>query len=213
MSIKVFIMDDHEVVRRGLIDLVSAEPDMEVVGEAGTAAEALARIPQTKPDIAVLDVRLPDGNGVEVCRDIRTQLPDTQCLMLTSYADDEALFDAIMAGATGYVLKDIQGTDLLDAIRTIASGKSLLDPMATQRVMERLRAPHKEDDAVAGLTEQERKILDLIGEGMTNRQIGQTLFLAEKTVKNYVSSLLAKLGMERRTQAAAFVARRQARSN
>jgi DNA-binding NarL/FixJ family response regulator len=186
---------------------------MEVVGEAGTAAEALARIPQTKPDIAVLDVRLPDGNGVEVCRDIRTQLPDTQCLMLTSYADDEALFDAIMAGATGYVLKDIQGTDLLDAIRTIASGKSLLDPMATQRVMERLRAPHKEDDAVAGLTEQERKILDLIGEGMTNRQIGQTLFLAEKTVKNYVSSLLAKLGMERRTQAAAFVARRQARSN
>jgi DNA-binding NarL/FixJ family response regulator len=213
MSIKVFIMDDHEVVRRGLIDLVSAEPDMEVVGEAGTAAEALARIPQTKPDIAVLDVRLPDGNGVEVCRDIRTELPDTQCLMLTSYADDEALFDAIMAGATGYVLKDIQGTDLLDALRTIASGKSLLDPMATQRVMERLRAPHKEDDAVAGLTEQERKILDLIGEGMTNRQIGQTLFLAEKTVKNYVSSLLAKLGMERRTQAAAFVARRQARSN
>jgi DNA-binding NarL/FixJ family response regulator len=213
MSIKVFIMDDHEVVRRGLIDLVSAEPDMEVVGEAGTAAEALARIPQTKPHIAVLDVRLPDGNGVEVCRDIRTELPDTQCLMLTSYADDEALFDAIMAGATGYVLKDIQGTDLLDALRTIASGKSLLDPMATQRVMERLRAPHKEDDAVAGLTEQERKILDLIGEGMTNRQIGQTLFLAEKTVKNYVSSLLAKLGMERRTQAAAFVARRQARSN
>jgi DNA-binding NarL/FixJ family response regulator len=213
MSIKVFIMDDHEVVRRGLIDLVSAEPDMEVVGEAGTAAEALAHIPQTKPHIAVLDVRLPDGNGVEVCRDIRTELPDTQCLMLTSYADDEALFDAIMAGATGYVLKDIQGTDLLDAIRTIASGKSLLDPMATQRVMERLRAPHKEDDAVAGLTEQERKILDLIGEGMTNRQIGQTLFLAEKTVKNYVSSLLAKLGMERRTQAAAFVARRQARSN
>ena len=213
MNIKVFIMDDHEVVRRGLIDLVSAEPDMEVVGEAGTAAEALARIPQTKPHIAVLDVRLPDGNGVEVCRDIRTQLPDTQCLMLTSYADDEALFDAIMAGATGYVLKDIQGTDLLDAIRTIASGKSLLDPMATQRVMERLRTPHKEDDAVAGLTEQERKILDLIGEGMTNRQIGQTLFLAEKTVKNYVSSLLAKLGMERRTQAAAFVARRQVRKN
>jgi len=213
MSIKVFIMDDHEVVRRGLIDLVSAEPDMEVVGEAGTAAEALARIPQTKPDIAVLDVRLPDGNGVKVCRDIRTELPNTQCLMLTSYADDEALFDAIMAGATGYVLKDIQGTDLLDAIRTIASGKSLLDPMATQRVMERLRAPHKEDDAVAGLTEQERKILDLIGEGMTNRQIGQTLFLAEKTVKNYVSSLLAKLGMERRTQAAVFVARRQVRKN
>ena len=211
MTIKVFIMDDHEVVRRGLIDLVSAEPDMEVVGEAGTAAQALARIPQAQPHIAVLDVRLPDGNGVEVCRDIRTELPDTQCLMLTSYADDEALFDAIMAGATGYVLKDIQGTDLLDAIRTIASGKSLLDPMATQRVMERLRAPHKEDDAVAALTEQERKILDLIGEGMTNRQIGQTLFLAEKTVKNYVSSLLAKLGMERRTQAAAFVARRQAR--
>ena len=163
-------------------------------------------------DVAVLDVRLPDGNGVEVCREIRNELPATQCLMLTSYSDDEALFDAIMAGATGYVLKDIQGTDLLEAIRTISSGQSLLDPMATQRVMERLRTPNKDDDAIASLTEQERKILDLIGEGMTNRQIGQTLFLAEKTVKNYVSSLLAKLGMERRTQAAAFVARRQARS-
>ncbi|HAM24876.1 MAG TPA: DNA-binding response regulator [Actinobacteria bacterium] len=212
MSINVFILDDHEVVRRGLADLVSAEPDMEVVGQAGSAAEALRKIPAARPDVAVLDVRLPDGNGVEVCREIRNELPATQCLMLTSYSDDEALFDAIMAGATGYVLKDIQGTDLLEAIRTISSGQSLLDPMATQRVMERLRTPNKDDDAIASLTEQERKILDLIGEGMTNRQIGQTLFLAEKTVKNYVSSLLAKLGMERRTQAAAFVARRQARS-
>ena len=210
-GIQVFFLDDHEVVRRGLIDLISAEPDMEVVGEAGTAAEALERIPIVKPDVAVLDVRLPDGTGVEVCREIRSQLPGTQCLMLTSYADDEALFDAIMAGASGYVLKDIRGNDLLEAIRAIASGRSLLDPLATQRVMERLRAPHQDDDRVAALTDQERKILNLIGEGMTNRQIGQTLFLAEKTVKNYVSSLLAKLGMERRTQAAAFVARRQAR--
>lgn len=209
-GIQVFFLDDHEVVRRGLVDLVSMEPDMEVVGEASTAAEALQRIPAVTPDVAVLDVRLPDGTGVEVCREIRSQLPGVQCLMLTSYADDEALFDAIMAGASGYVLKDIKGNDLVDAIRTVASGRSLLDPATTQRVMERLRAPRETDDRLAALTDQERRILDLIGEGLTNRQIGEHMFLAEKTVKNYVSSLLAKLGMERRTQAAAFVARRQA---
>lgn len=209
-GIQVFFLDDHEVVRRGLVDLVSMEPDMEVIGEASTAAEALQRIPAVTPDVAVLDVRLPDGTGVEVCREIRSQLPGVQCLMLTSYADDEALFDAIMAGASGYVLKDIKGNDLVDAIRTVASGRSLLDPATTQRVMERLRAPRETDDRLAALTDQERRILDLIGEGMTNRQIGEHMFLAEKTVKNYVSSLLAKLGMERRTQAAAFVARRQA---
>jgi two-component system response regulator DevR len=212
-GIQVFFLDDHEVVRRGLVDLVSMEPDMEVVGEASTAAEALQRIPTVTPDVAVLDVRLPDGTGVEVCREIRSQMPGVRCLMLTSYADDEALFDAIMAGASGYVLKDIKGNDLVDAIRTVASGRSLLDPSTTQRVMERLRAPRETDDRLAALTDQERRILDLIGEGLTNRQIGEHMFLAEKTVKNYVSSLLAKLGMERRTQAAAFVARRQAEQN
>jgi DNA-binding NarL/FixJ family response regulator len=209
-GIQVFFLDDHEVVRRGLMDLVSLEPDMEVVGEASTAAEALRLIPTTLPDVAVLDVRLPDQSGVEVCREIRAEHPGIHCLMLTSYADDEALFAAIMAGASGYVLKDIKGNDLVEAIRTIASGKSLLDPSATQRVMERLRVPRENDDRLASLTDQERRILELIGEGLTNRQIGEQMFLAEKTVKNYVSSLLAKLGMERRTQAAAFVARREA---
>jgi DNA-binding NarL/FixJ family response regulator len=212
-GIRVFFLDDHEVVRRGLMDLVAMEPDMEVVGEASTATQALERLASTLPDVAVLDVRLPDGSGVEVCREIRAAHPSVHCLMLTSYADDEALFAAIMAGASGYVLKDIKGNDLVEAIRTIASGKSLLDPAATQRVMERLRGPRESDDRLASLTEQERRILDLIGEGLTNRQIGEHMFLAEKTVKNYVSSLLAKLGMERRTQAAAFVARRQAGPN
>lgn len=205
--IRVFLLDDHEIVRRGLADLIGLEKDMEVVGEAGSTAEALHRIPASRPDVAVLDVRLPDGSGVEVCRDIRSDMPDVRCLMLTSYADDEALFDAIMAGASGYVLKEIRGNDLIDAIRQVAAGKSLLDPMATQRVLERLRQGEKQDSRLDGLSDQERRILELIGEGMTNRQIGQTMHLAEKTVKNYVSSLLAKLGMERRTQAAAYVAR------
>ncbi|GAA3054643.1 response regulator transcription factor [Kitasatospora albolonga] len=187
------------------------EDDIEVVGEAGTAAEALTRIPAVNPDVAVLDVRLPDGNGVEVCREVRSQRPEIKCLMLTSFSDDEALFDAIMAGASGYVLKAIRGTDLLSAVRDVAAGKSLLDPVATSRVLERLRdGGEKEDERLAQLTKQERRILDLIGEGMTNRQIGNELHLAEKTVKNYVSSLLAKMGMERRTQAAAYVARHQA---
>ncbi|WP_035847245.1 response regulator [Kitasatospora azatica] len=207
-QIRVFLLDDHEVVRRGVHELLSVEPDIEVVGEAGTAAEALSRIPAVNPDVAVLDVRLPDGNGVEVCREIRSRRPEIRCLMLTSFSDDEALFDSIMAGASGYVLKAIRGTDLLSAVRDVAAGKSLLDPVATSRVLERLRAGgEQEDEKLAQLTKQERRILDLIGEGMTNRQIGNELHLAEKTVKNYVSSLLAKMGMARRTQAAAYVAR------
>jgi len=205
--IRVFLMDDHEIVRRGLADLIGLETDMEIVGEAGTTHEALVRIPAARPHVAVLDVRLPDGSGVEVCRDIRSSMPEVHCLMLTSYADDEALFDAIMAGASGYVLKEIRGTDLIEAIRHVAGGRSLLDPQATQRVLERLRNGEPHDDRLDMLSEQERRILELIGEGLTNRQIGEQMHLAEKTVKNYVSSLLAKLGMERRTQAAAFVAR------
>ena len=200
-------MDDHEIVRRGLADLIGLERDMEVVGEAGSAASALQRIPAAQPDVAVLDVRLPDGSGVEVCREVRSTLPNVKCLMLTSYSDDEALFDAIMAGAAGYVLKDIRGNDLIEAIRQVAAGRSLLDPVATARVLERLREGEQHDGRLDALTDQEKRILDLIGEGMTNRQIGEQMHLAEKTIKNYVSSLLAKLGMERRTQAAAFSAR------
>ncbi|MCS0635272.1 response regulator transcription factor [Streptomyces sp. LP05-1] len=213
-KITVFLLDDHEIVRRGVHELLSGERDLEVVGEAGTAADALVRIPATRPDVAVLDVRLPDGSGVEVCREIRSRDEGIACLMLTSFADDEALFDAIMAGASGYVLKAIRGEELLTAVRDVAAGKSLLDPVATARVLERLRggrgAGGGGDDRLAGLTEQERKILDLIGEGLTNRAIGERLHLAEKTIKNYVSSLLSKLGMERRSQAAAYVARLQA---
>jgi DNA-binding NarL/FixJ family response regulator len=205
--IKVFLLDDHEIVRRGVKDLLEAEDDIIVIGEAGTASSALARIPALKPDVAVLDVRLPDGDGVSVCRDIRSQMPDVACLMLTSFGDDEALFDAIMAGASGYVLKQIRGTDLVGAVRTVASGQSLLDPEAASKVMARMRDQSRRSDPLAALTGQERKILELIGEGLTNRQIGERLFLAEKTVKNYVSALFAKLGMERRTQAAAYAAR------
>ncbi|QDY77891.1 response regulator [Streptomyces qinzhouensis] len=210
-KITVFLLDDHEVVRRGVHELLSVEDDIVVVGEAGTAEDALARIPATRPDVAVLDVRLPDGSGVEVCREIRSRDESIKCLMLTSFADDEALFDAIMAGASGYVLKAIRGNELLSAVRDVAAGRSLLDPVATARVLARLRdGGPKRDDKLASLTEQERRILDLIGEGMTNRAIGERLHLAEKTIKNYVSSLLSKLGMERRSQAAAYVARLQA---
>jgi len=209
-TIRVFLLDDHELVRRGLTDLLDTESDLEVVGEASSVAEAMVRIPATKPDVAVLDVRLPDGSGVEVCRDIRSDMPDVKCLMLTSFSDDEALFDAIMAGASGYVLKEIRGHDLVDAIRQVASGRSLLDPSLVQKVLERLRRGNEDDERLASLSDQERRILELIGEGLTNRQIGEHMHLAEKTVKNYVSSLLAKLGMERRTQAAAFVARMEA---
>ena len=205
--IGVFLLDDHEIVRRGVRELLEAEPDIRVVGEAGTAASALARIPALRPDVAVLDVRLPDGDGVSVCRDIRSSMPEVACLMLTSFGDDEALFDAIMAGAAGYVLKQIRGTDLVGAVRTVASGESMLDPEAASRVMRRMRDQAQRSDPLSELTPQERRILELIGEGLTNRQIGERMYLAEKTVKNYVSALFAKLGMERRTQAAAFAAR------
>jgi DNA-binding NarL/FixJ family response regulator len=206
-GIKVFLLDDHEIVRRGVREMLEAEPDITVIGEAGTAESALARIPALMPDVAVLDVRLPDGDGVTVCRDIRSRHPEVACLMLTSFGDDEALFDAIMAGAAGYVLKQIRGTDLVGAVRTVAAGGSMLDPGAAGKVMARMRDAANRKDPLAGLTPQERKILELIGEGLTNRQIGERMYLAEKTVKNYVSGLFAKLGMERRTQAAAYATR------
>ncbi|GAA1108976.1 response regulator [Nocardiopsis composta] len=210
--IKVFLVDDHEVVRRGVSALLEGEPDMRVVGEAGTAEQALARIPAASPDVAVLDVRLPGGSGVSVCREIRSARPEIACLMLTSYADDEALFEAVLAGAAGYVLKQIHGADLVGAVRTVAAGGSLLDPGSTGRVMERLRSTPAEPDPLAELSPQERQILDLIGEGLTNRQIGERLYLAEKTVKNYVSSLLSKLDLKRRTQAAVLVAELRTRN-
>jgi len=199
--ITVFLVDDHEVVRRGVHEMVEAEGDLRVVGDAGTAAQALQRIPLVRPQVAVLDVRLPDGNGVELCRELRDLMPDLACLMLTSFADDQALLDAVLAGAAGYVLKNIRGNDLVAAIRTVAAGGSLLDPRATSLVLARLRAP-RSPDVLAQLSEQERRILALIGEGLTNREIGARLFLAEKTVKNYVSNVLAKLGLQRRTQIA-----------
>ena len=203
----MFLLDDHEVVRRGVSDLLEAEPDIKVIGEAGTVCSALARIPALRPAVAVLDVRLPDGDGVTVCREIRSRMPEVACLMLTSFGDDDALFDSIMAGAAGFVLKQIRGTDLIGVVRTVASGQSTLDPDAASHVMARLRGESDKRDLLAGLTPQERRILELIGEGLTNRQMSSRLFLAEKTVKNYVSALFAKLGMERRTQAAAFAAR------
>jgi two-component system response regulator DevR len=212
VAIRVFLLDDHEVVRRGLRDLLEAEDDLDVVGEAGTADEAYGRIPATSPDVAVLDVRLPDGDGVEVCRDIRSKHPDIACIMLTSFADDEAVYAAIMAGAAGYLLKQVRGTDLVDAIRRVGQGESLLDPSVTTRVLERIRN-RDQNDELSALTGQERKILELIAEGLTNRQIGERMFLAEKTVKNYVSNMLAKLGMSRRTEAAAYAARLSERRN
>jgi two-component system, NarL family, response regulator DevR len=212
VPLAVFLLDDHEVVRTGLRALLEAGDDITVVGEAGTVAEALSRIPVVKPDVAILDVRLPDGSGVEVCREVRSADPDIVCVMLTSYADDEALIASIMAGAAGYVLKQIGSIDLLDTIRRAGAGESLLDPALTSRVIDRLREGPAVDPRLASLTPQERRILDLIAEGNTNRQIGEEMYLAEKTVKNYVSNLLAKLGMERRTQAATFAARLNERS-
>ena len=203
-KIGVFLLDDHQVVRRGLKDMLEDEPDFEVIGEASTAAEALARVPALRPRVAVLDVRLPDGDGVSVCRDLRSRMPELACLMLTSFSDDEALFDAIMAGASGYLLKQVSGMDLVGAVRTVAAGGSLLDPKLTAAVMTRLRAGDRKDP-LATLTAQERRILEFIGDGLTNRQIGERMYLAEKTVKNYVSSLMAKLGVERRVQAAVMV--------
>ena len=205
-TIRVFLLDDHEVVRRGVAALLESADDMEIVGEASTAEQAIARIPAAEPDVAVLDVRLPDGDGVTVCREIRSRLPRTACLMLTSFSDEEALFDAVMAGAAGYVLKQIHGSDLVSAVRTVASGQSLLDPRSTAQMLRRLRDRETRDDPLAALSDQERQILELIGQGLTNRQIGERMFLAEKTVKNYVSNLFTKLGMSRRTQAAAFAA-------
>ncbi|MCO6004133.1 response regulator transcription factor [Actinoallomurus purpureus] len=210
MTVRVFLLDDHEVVRRGVAALLSSESDIEIVGEAGSAEQALARIPAARPDVAVLDVRLPDGDGVSVCREIRSRMPEVACLMLTSFSDEEALFDAVMAGAAGYVLKQIHGSDLVSAVRTVASGQSLLDPRSTAQMLQRLRERQTRKDPLAALSAQERQILELIGEGLTNRQIGERLFLAEKTVKNYVSNLFAKLDMRRRTQAAAFVAQLKA---
>jgi len=212
VSVRVFLLDDHEIVRTGLRSLLEATDDLVVVGEAATVAEALVRIPAAHPDVAVLDVRLPDGSGVEVCREVRSQSPEIACVMLTSYADDEALFAAIMAGASGYVLKQVGGTSLVDDVRRVAAGESLLDPALTKRVLERLREGPEEDPLLGTLTPQERRILDLIAEGQTNRQIADTMYLAEKTVKNYVSNLLTKLGMERRTQAATYAARLSERS-
>jgi DNA-binding NarL/FixJ family response regulator len=200
--IRVFLLDDHEVVRRGLADLLQAEGDIEVVGESGSAVQATSRIPALKPDVAVLDARLPDGNGIDVCRDVRAVDSTIKGLILTSYEDDEALFAAIMAGASGYVLKQIRGTDLVDAVRRVAAGQSLLDPAITARVLERIRHGIEEPKELKSLTEQERRILEYIAEGLTNHEIAQRMFLADKTVKNYVSSVLAKLGLERRTQAA-----------
>ncbi|HKS43499.1 MAG TPA: response regulator transcription factor [Amycolatopsis sp.] len=200
--IKVFLVDDHEVVRRGVKDLLEADPELTVIGEAASAAQALARIPALQPDIAVLDVRLPDGNGIELCRELRSRLPELNVLMLTSYTDEEAMLNAIMAGAGGYVIKDIQGLQLVSAVRDVGAGRSLLDNRAAATLMAKLRAEADSGGPLAGLTERERTLLDLIGEGLTNRQISERMYLAEKTVKNYVSRLLTKLGLERRTQAA-----------
>lgn len=205
-TVRVYLLDDHEVVRRGLRELLESEGDIEVVGESASAEEAQRRIPALRPAVAVLDGRLPDGSGIDVCREVRSRDPGIACLILTSYDDDDALFSAIMAGAAGYVLKQVRGNDLVDAVRRVAAGQSLLDPAVTSRVLTRLREGGEQDARLATLTDQERRILGLIAEGMTNRQIAGEMFLAEKTVKNYVSSLLAKLGMERRTQAAVFAA-------
>jgi len=206
-QISVFLLDDHEVVRRGLRNILDTENDIEVIGEAGTAASALARMPALRPDVAVLDVRLPDGDGVSVCREIRSTMPGTACLMLTSYGDDQALLGAIMAGAAGYVLKQTCSSDLVSAVRTVAAGQSTLDADATRRVMARLRERPGAVDPLSALSDQEKRVLELIAEGLTNRQISDRMFLAEKTAKNYVSSVLAKLGMQRRSQAAAFASR------
>jgi DNA-binding NarL/FixJ family response regulator len=206
-QIRVFLLDDHEIVRRGVRDLLETAGDIEVVGEAGTVAEATARIPALRPHVAVLDARLPDGSGIDVCRDVRSIDPTIKALILTSYDDDEALFAAILAGAAGYVLKQIGSSDLIEGVRRVASGQSLIDPALTARVLDRVRNGPEQHEELAALTDQERKILALIAEGLTNRQIGERMFLAEKTVKNYVSSILAKLGLERRTQAAVLAAK------
>lgn len=206
MAIEVLLVDDHEVVRRGLRDLLSDEPDIEVVAEAGSADEALAVAMHVEPDVAVVDVRLGDGDGVALCRELRSKPNPPQCLVLTAFDDEEAMVGAIMAGAAGYLLKQVRGQDVVNAVREVAAGRSLLDPLTTARVLDKLR--HPQEDEFEQLTERERSVLELIGDGLSNREIAERLFLAEKTVKNYVTSVLAKLGMQRRTQAAAWVARR-----
>jgi two-component system, NarL family, response regulator DevR len=210
--VTVFLVDDHEVVRRGLADLLACDPDLEIIGDAGSVSEAMVRIPALKPDVAVLDVRLPDGNGIELCRDLLSELPDLRCLMLTSFTSDEAMLEAILAGASGYVVKDIRGMELAQAIKDVGAGKSLLDNRAAAALMTKLRGAAETADPLSGLTERERTLLGLLGEGLTNRQIAARMFLAEKTVKNYVSRLLAKLGMQRRTQAAVFATKLDQRS-
>jgi DNA-binding NarL/FixJ family response regulator len=205
--VRVFLVDDHEVVRRGLVALLGADPELDIVGEAGSVAHAMAQIPALQPDVAVLDVCLPDGSGIELCRDLLSRLPDLKCLMLTSLTSDEAMLDSILAGASGYVIKDIKGMALADAIKTVGAGRSLLDNRAAAALMAKLREAAQHSDPLSALTDQERELLDLLGEGLTNKQIAERMFLAEKTVKNYVSRLLAKLGMERRTQAAVFASR------
>src|SRR4051794_27177468 len=203
-TIRIFLLDDHEVVRRGIAELLDAVPGFEVVGEAGTAAQALARVRAVRPDVALLDGRLPDGSGIDVCLEIRSELPDTYCLILTSYDDPDAVLAAVLAGASGYVLKEVRTAGLVDAIRQVAQGRSLIDPGLIAQVMDRVRAGNTTDNRLAALSPREREVLDLIADGLTNRQIGERMYLAEKTVKNYVSSLLSKLGMQRRTQAAVF---------
>ena len=212
MDIRVFLLDDHEIVRNGIRGLLEANDDITVVGEAATVAEAQTRIPPLRPHVAILDVRLPDGSGIEACREVRSQHPEIACLMLTSYADDEALFAAIMAGAAGYVLKQVSGSDLVNDVRRVAEGQSLLDPVLADQVRKRLRSGKDEDPLLGSLTPQEHRILELIAKGCTNRQIASETFLAEKTVKNYVSNLLTKLGMKRRTEAAVYATRLDERS-
>jgi two-component system, NarL family, response regulator DevR len=204
-SVRVFLLDDHELVRRGVRDLLDTEADLDVVGEASTVDQALVRIPLAQPDVALLDVRLPDGDGIAVCREVRSRHPDVQCVMLTSFDDDEALFSAVMAGAAGYLMKEVSGVELITGIRRAAAGQSILDPAMASRLLEQMRAAPTDELSV--LSAQERKVLDLVGDGLTNRQIGERLFLAEKTVRNYVSNLLGKLGMRRRAEAAAYAAR------
>lgn len=212
MTLKVFLLDDHEVVREGLRRLLESDADIEVVGEAGTAERALARVPALAPDVAILDVRLPDGSGIEVCRALRARLPELRCLILTSFDDDQALLAAVMAGASGFALKQIRGVDLVDTVKRVGRGESLLDEARTANLLEKMRQGSVEDQRMRRLSTQERRVLSLIAEGLTNKQIGDRLYLAEKTVKNYVSNMLAKLGMERRTEAAAYAARLEASS-
>jgi two-component system response regulator DevR len=210
--VRVFLVDDHEVVRRGIVELLGSDSELDVVGEAGSVAEAMTRISAARPDVAVLDVRLPDGSGIELCRDLLSDIPELRCLMLTSFTSDEAMLDAVLAGASGYVVKDIKGMELARAIKDVGAGKSLLDNRAAAALMAKLRdaAEQTDPDPLVGLTDQERTLLGLLSEGLTNKQIAARMFLAEKTVKNYVSRLLAKLGMERRTQAAVFASKLEA---